>query len=100
MGFPHWSKCWCSLQTIKPMLSLEEAQANILGAVSQFPPEHVPLEQAIGRFVTAEIRTQIELPPFDNSAMDGYAVRVDDLVRASATNPISLQLIGEAPAGK
>jgi molybdopterin molybdotransferase len=82
------------------MLSLEEAQANILGAVTQFPPEPLPLEQAMGRFVTSEIRAQVDLPPFDNSAMDGYAVRVDDLVRASATNPIALQLLGETPAGK
>ncbi|MBI3897356.1 MAG: molybdopterin molybdotransferase MoeA [Gammaproteobacteria bacterium] len=61
------------------MLSLEDAQAAILNAIRPARAiERVALEQACGRFVAALLTAQVDHPAFDNSAMDGYALRVDD----------------------
>ncbi len=78
------------------MLSLEQARAALLAAVR--PCRHtetVPLAQALGRYVAAELRARTDHPGFDNSAMDGYAVRVADLVAYA----FRLPLAGEARCG-
>jgi molybdopterin molybdotransferase len=82
------------------MLSLEEAQEKILGTLSECEIEQVPIAEAGGRILRADMASPVDLPGFDNSAMDGYAVRADDLVRASAEKPASLKLIGKVAAGK
>jgi molybdopterin molybdotransferase len=82
------------------MLELEQAQEKILAAIQPLPSESVSLSEAFGRILAQEIRSPIDLPPFDNSAMDGYAVRAADLISATADAPISLQRIGIVPAGK
>lgn len=82
------------------MLSLEEAKSRILAAVPPLPAEELHLSSALGRFLAADISSPIDLPPFDNSAMDGYAVRSDDLKNASIENPICLNLAGKIGAGE
>jgi molybdopterin molybdotransferase len=81
------------------MLSLEQAQFRILALVHSLGSESVPLRQAVGRFLSQPVSAGIDLPPFDNSAMDGYAVRAEDLQNASPESPVRLQLIGAAAAG-
>ncbi|MBI3879017.1 MAG: molybdopterin molybdotransferase MoeA [Verrucomicrobia bacterium] len=81
------------------MLTIEAAQARILDAVKPSGEESVALADACGRFLAADISSPIELPPFDNSAMDGYAVRASDVAGASAERPAALRVIGRAPAG-
>ncbi|MEK7261834.1 MAG: gephyrin-like molybdotransferase Glp [Pseudomonadota bacterium] len=78
------------------MLNLEQAQAAILAAVRRGSrTETVPLTQALGRYVATELRARTDHPGFDNSAMDGYAMRTADL----AAHDFRLPLAGEARCG-
>lgn len=78
------------------MLTLEEARAAILARITPVADsETVPLAQARGRFTAGTLQAQVSNPAFDNSAMDGYALRTADLVPAS----FRLPLVGEAKAG-
>ncbi len=61
--------------------------------------ERVPLRQAAHRFVARPVRARYDLPPFDNSAMDGWAVRSSDLESARADSPVRLAQAGESRAG-
>jgi molybdopterin molybdotransferase len=76
------------------MISEEEALEKILSAVAPSPATEVFLGDALDRFAAADVFATIPLPPFDNSAMDGYAV-----VAESATKDPRLKIIGEQPAG-
>ncbi len=78
-----------------PVLSVEEAQARILALLSPTDPETVPILQALGRGLCSDVIADAPVPPHDNSAMDGYAVRHADLAGDGAT----LRVIGEVPAG-
>jgi molybdopterin molybdotransferase len=80
-------------------LSLVDALAIILENVPTLPAESVPLDQSLGRTLAADVQSPIEHPPWDNSAMDGYAVRSDDVAGASRAQPKSLRLIEQVPAG-
>jgi len=76
------------------VISEEEARAKILSAVASLPATEVSLADALDRFAATELFATIPLPPFDNSAMDGYAVRAE-----SAGKNARLKIIGEQPAG-
>src|SRR5688572_7014198 len=79
-------------------LTVEEALARVLSGVNAFGPEdceRVPIEAALGRITGEPITTRDWQPPFDASAMDGYAVRAADV----AALPARLQVIGHAAAG-
>src|SRR5271156_1536777 len=82
-----------------PVISLEEAQEKILAAIQPLPAEEIDLHDAVGRYLAAPIHSPVDLPPADNSAMDGYAVRAADLAAATAQQPGALRLSGEARAG-
>jgi len=64
----------------------------VLEAARPLPAEPVPIAQAGGRVAAEDVRARVDLPPFASSAMDGFAVRADDL-------PASLQVVGESAAG-
>ncbi len=81
------------------MFSLEQAREQILAAVHPLPRETVALGEALGRFAAEPLHSTVDLPPDDNCAMDGYAVRAGDLAAASAESPVRLRLLGTAPAG-
>jgi molybdopterin molybdotransferase len=81
------------------MLSLEQARERILDAVRPLPAETADLPGALGRFTAEPLRSTIDLPPADNSSMDGYAVRAEDLASAGADAPVALRIIGTAAAG-
>ena len=74
------------------MIPVEEAQARLLSLASPLPPQTVPLEQAIGRYVAEDIIANRSQPAADLSAMDGYAIRFADL-------PGPFSLVGESAAG-
>jgi len=78
------------------MLTFEEARERILARVSPLGTEPVPLADAAGRVLAGEVRSPWDLPPWDNSAMDGYAVRADDC-RGSATLRISGYMAAGGP---
>ena len=81
------------------MLELEEAQSLLLARVHPLPEEEIDLSEACGRILASSVRAPVDLPPFDNSAMDGYAVRSEDTAKASKDNPATLELIGRTVAG-
>ena len=77
------------------MISVEEAQGRILSAVTPLTSEVVSLTDGLGRVLAQDLTARTTQPPQDVSAMDGYAVRAEDLGRL----PCQLTVVGEAPAG-
>lgn len=82
------------------LLSLEEARAQMLDGLEPLPAEEVDLNDADGRVVAESITSRLTLPPWDNSAMDGFAVRATDVSTASPDAPVTLPVVGEAAAGR
>jgi molybdopterin molybdotransferase len=82
------------------MLTVEEALAQILAEVRPLPMERVPLAETLGRTLAGEIAADIDLPPYDNSAVDGYAVRAEDTAGATEVNPVTLRTLGDIHAGE
>ena len=76
------------------MIELEEANQRILETICSTEAEIVALSVGANRILAADLKAAINLPAFDNSAMDGYAVRASD-----ASTGARLQQIGEVPAG-
>ena len=84
----------------EPMLSVEEAQERLLATVEDpLPAEDAALEDALGRVLAASIRSARDLPAWDNSAMDGFAVHVEDIEGATPEAPVRLLVVGEVRAG-
>ena len=80
-----------------PVMSVAEAAATILARLPVVAGvESVPLSRADGRIAAADVRAEIDVPPFDNAAVDGYAVRFSDL---SESGPTRLPVRGRLPAG-
>jgi molybdopterin molybdotransferase len=77
------------------MISVEEALARLLAPLEALPPEQVSIAEAIGRVLAEDLGARRTQPPFAVSAMDGYAVRADDLGHI----PASLRIVAEIPAG-
>ena len=80
------------------MLTVDQARVRILSAASPLPVEEMPLADAVGMVLAEDLRAPHALPRFDNSAMDGYAVRKAD-VRDAGTTPVTLIVTGEVRAG-
>ena len=81
------------------MISVDEALAEILSHVEPLEAERVAILDALGRVLVEEIVSDIEIPPFDNSAMDGYAVRAADVAGATPEAPVALTVVGNVAAG-
>lgn len=84
----------------RPILRLEEALERMLDGVDPLPAESVDLSGAHGRILAAPLASRLTLPPWDNSAMDGFAVRAVDLEGATPARPVRLVVTGEAAAGR
>jgi molybdopterin molybdotransferase len=82
------------------MLELDVALERILARIQPSPLETIPLGTATGRVLGERITALFDLPVFDNSAMDGYAVRASDVEKACKDFPIPLKLLGQAAAGQ
>lgn len=81
------------------LLSVSDALARLLAVFNPTPLERLPLAQALGRVTASEISASLDLPPFTNSAMDGFALRAVDVAGASRTNPQTLAVAADIPAG-
>jgi len=79
----------------RPLVPYREALDQILSAFAPLPPEMLPLERTLGLITAEPIVARLDVPGFDNSAMDGYAVRAAD-IDAPGT---ALRLIDDLPAG-
>jgi molybdopterin molybdotransferase len=82
-----------------PLLTVAQARDRILARISVLDAEDTPLTEARGRVLAEDVRSDRDVPPFTNSAMDGYAVRAGDTSAASAADPVRLEVLGEIRAG-
>lgn len=85
--------------TTVAMISVEEARARILSYVHELEPEEQQLLAALGQALAEDVTASFNIPPLDNTAMDGYAVRAADTAGASEDAPVELRVIGELAAG-
>lgn len=81
------------------MIPVDEALNKILSHTSLLGAERVSLLDALGRIMAEEIYAARNIPPVDNSAMDGYALRAEDVRKASPEHPVQLRVIEDLPAG-
>ncbi len=83
------------------LLSVEEALAAVLGAVGEpLEGEVIATDGSLRRVLAEPVISETDLPPWDNSAMDGYAVRAVDIATAAEDAPIILRVVGEVAAGE
>jgi molybdenum cofactor synthesis domain-containing protein len=82
------------------MIPLHEAQAEVLSACPPKPPRVVEVDTALGLILAEAVTAAEDVPPFANTAMDGYAVRAADVADASGDRPARLKVIGTLPAGQ
>ncbi|MBI2858934.1 MAG: molybdopterin molybdotransferase MoeA [Chloroflexi bacterium] len=83
----------------KKMISVEEALELVLSHVHVLEKVRVALLESQGLVLAEDIKAKMNVPPADNSAMDGYAVRAEDIIGATSESPRLLQVIGEVAAG-
>ena len=81
------------------MILVDEALNKILSHVQPLGFEKVSLLDALGRVIAEDIFAKRNIPPLDNSAMDGYALRSEDVRQASQVHPVRLVVIEDLPAG-
>jgi len=80
--------------------SVQEASNRILSGITALGVEHVSLRDALGRVLAADVVSPIEHPPWDNSSMDGYAVRAADVMSTTAGQPVALPVLETVRAGQ
>ncbi len=81
------------------MISVEEALQKILSYIEVLEPERRPILDCLGQVLAEDIYSTIDIPPLDNSAMDGYAVQAEDTYGAGESSPVYLAVVGEIAAG-
>jgi len=77
------------------VISVEEALSRLLAPLEKLPPEQISIAEGVGRVLAADFAARRTQPPFAVSAMDGYAVRAEDV----STVPVELRIVAEVPAG-
>ncbi len=81
------------------MISLEEARALVLGRMELMPIEEVGLLDAVGRVAADDLISDIDVAPFAHSAMDGFALRMTEILDATESAPVCLNVVGDIGAG-
>jgi molybdopterin molybdotransferase len=81
------------------LLSVDEARERILSHFHPVKTEILPLAESSNRVLAEDIRAADDLPLFDNSSMDGFAIRAEDIVTATSDSPRSLRVVADIPAG-
>lgn len=81
------------------MISVEEALERILSYVSVLDVEEKAILDALGQVVAEDVVSEMDIPPLDNTGMDGYAVRAADTAGADAGSPVTLRVVGDLAAG-
>jgi len=87
-----------AVQTVR-LVGVDEALDYILNQLTRLESRVVAIEEALDRVLAEDVLSPIDIPPFVNSAMDGYAVRSEDVGDASSASPVALKVIAEVPAG-
>ena len=81
------------------MLSVEEAYERIMACFSPLESEDQPILRALGQVLAEDAISPFRIPPLDNSAMDGYALRHQDIAGAGPNSPVRLKVIAQVAAG-
>src|ERR1700712_5274486 len=81
------------------MKNVDQHVQEVLRTVAPLPPLPLPLADAHGCVLAEDVTAAAPLPGFDNSAMDGYAVRLGDIATASPERPVTLPVLGDIAAG-
>jgi molybdopterin molybdotransferase len=82
------------------VIEIGEAQRKVLEEIPVLGRERVYIVEALGRVLAQDVAAKRDVPSGENSAMDGYCCRHEDLAGVSSTNPAKLKIIGDSPAGK
>ena len=82
------------------MISLDDAQKRVFAGIETLPSRRMATAETLGLVLAADVVASEAIPPFANTAMDGYAVHAADTAGASAAAPITLRVVGELPAGR
>jgi len=85
---------------MEKFVTVERAREVMLAEVSPLPVEKIAITDVLGRVVAEDILADMNIPPRDNSAMDGYGVRARDTVAATAGQPLKLAVVATIPAGR
>jgi len=81
------------------VIEIGEAQQKVLEEIPVLGQERIHIPEALGRVLAQDVTAIRDVPSADNSAMDGYCLRHEDVVGAASSAPVKLRLIGESPAG-
>jgi molybdenum cofactor synthesis domain-containing protein len=81
------------------VIPLEQVRDTVLGRVVPLDVVEVPIREALGLVLAEQVAAPDPVPPFPNTAMDGYAVRAADTAGATAEAPVRLRVVGDLPAG-
>src|ERR1700685_2405335 len=92
----HYS---CRAMDASGQIELDDAVRMVLDALTPLASETFELDSALGRVLAQDIVAERPLPPFDGSAMDGFAVRAADVAGARDAEPVVLRLVDESRAG-
>ncbi len=84
----------------EPLVSVDDHLQRVLDGIEPLPAFEQPLIESLGLPVCEQITSAMDVPSFDNSSMDGYAVRHEDLAGASEDSPVQLPVVGESAAGQ
>jgi molybdopterin molybdotransferase len=82
------------------LLPVDVALKTVLGAARCLGTERVPVTNALGRVLAQAVSAARDIPPWDNSSVDGYAVRAADVATADRVSPVALTVVEEIPAGR
>jgi molybdopterin molybdotransferase len=94
MAALYWGVMLVRLKGFEKLTNVDDALQSFLRRLKpeRLDSERVPLDEALGRVTAEDIRAKYDLPPFDRSALDGYALRAEDTFGASAFNPKTFKL--------
>ncbi len=81
------------------LMSIADARRLLFERFRPLPLERIPIEEADGRVLGEDVTASMDLPPFANSSVDGFAVRARELASAARTAPVCLPVAGDIPAG-
>jgi len=82
------------------LISPEEAKSIVLNEVKTLSPCELDILDSLGSVLAQDVVSDMDIPPFDNSAMDGFAVKASDTKGASKENPVRLKIVDDQPAGR
>jgi len=88
------------MREFKRLTPYREALKLLLSDLGEVGDEEVPLEEALGRVLAEDVVSPIDSPPFDRSAVDGYALRAEDTFPAREYSPVELRVVDEIVAGE